>query len=217
MILYRLPILIAVMGLVYIYIVPAEPFAIKLIFKIVPMLMIIYYAATKMDENKKPVHRLLLIGLFICMIGDATIHWFIIGLAAFLIGHLFYIAGFITQWKFSIGRFLAIVPIGIYGFLVGREIIEAVQDKGQQSLILPIIFYMLTISVMAWTAIMTRNKWATIGSLLFVISDSILAWNKFVVPLQYADSLIMLTYYAAQFFIAHSLWTISGKRKQIIW
>ena len=39
------------------------------------------------------------------------------------------------------------------------------------------------------------------GALLFVISDSLLAINKFYQPFSIADNLIMLTYGFAQFYI----------------
>ena len=39
------------------------------------------------------------------------------------------------------------------------------------------------------------------GSILFVISDSILAYNKFVFPISYSGLAIMSTYMAAQYLI----------------
>jgi uncharacterized membrane protein YhhN len=45
------------------------------------------------------------------------------------------------------------------------------------------------------------GKWMMLGALLFVISDSILAINKFYQPFEAAGVLIMLTYGLAQFFI----------------
>jgi uncharacterized membrane protein YhhN len=42
------------------------------------------------------------------------------------------------------------------------------------------------------------------GALLFVISDSLLAINKFYKPLPFAALFIMLTYCAAQYFIVRA-------------
>ncbi|MDQ6597861.1 lysoplasmalogenase family protein [Bacillus salipaludis] len=58
---------------------------------------------------------------------------------------------------------------------------------------------------MCWTGFLSQNIWAIIGSILFVLSDSILSWNLFVSEIPYSDILIMTTYYTAQFLIAHSL------------
>jgi uncharacterized membrane protein YhhN len=47
----------------------------------------------------------------------------------------------------------------------------------------------------------SAGKWMMVGALLFVISDSTLAINKFYKPFEMAGVIIMLTYGAAQFFI----------------
>ena len=41
-----------------------------------------------------------------------------------------------------------------------------------------------------------------VGALSFIVSDSILAVNKFVVPIPLAKPLVMVTYYLGQHFIA---------------
>ena len=45
------------------------------------------------------------------------------------------------------------------------------------------------------------NDMFVFGALMFVLSDSLLAINKFLEPLPYAGISIMLTYCAAQYFI----------------
>jgi uncharacterized membrane protein YhhN len=45
------------------------------------------------------------------------------------------------------------------------------------------------------------GKWMMVGALLFVISDSVLAINKFYLPFDGAGVIIMLTYGLAQLFI----------------
>jgi uncharacterized membrane protein YhhN len=45
------------------------------------------------------------------------------------------------------------------------------------------------------------NRYFVAGAVLFVLSDSLLAINKFYQPLAFAGTLIMLTYCAAQYFI----------------
>lgn len=67
---------------------------------------------------------------------------------------------------------------------------------------------------MAWSAIMTGNKWAIAGSFLFVLSDSILSWNLFVSDVPQSSLLIMSTYYTAQFLIAHSLGSLLTKSRK---
>ncbi|RDW22468.1 lysoplasmalogenase [Oceanobacillus arenosus] len=217
MIIYRFPILILMMVLVYLYIVPAEPFIFKLFFKLIPIVMIIIYAFRQLPWKKTPTHSLILIGLSFCIIGDATLHWFLIGLSAFLIGHLFYMIGFLLKWKFSKVRFMMLIPIAVYGLFFGNDLVKFLHFNGDAALIFPILCYLIVISFMAWSAIMTGNKWAILGSILFVISDSILAWHLFISPVKLSEPLIMLNYYGGQFLIANSLGTIVAKNRLIVW
>lgn len=58
--------------------------------------------------------------------------------------------------------------------------------------------YTVLLSLMCWTASLQGNKYLTIGAFLFLISDLILAWNKFTSPIPSAHYLIMIPYYAGQ-------------------
>ncbi|MBS4172821.1 lysoplasmalogenase [Bacillus sp. FJAT-49736] len=200
-----LPICILITGLLYIFVIPEQPLLVKILFKLIPMWLIIWYGYLQIPAKKTKTFWILLLGLFCCMLGDGLIYWFIIGLTAFLIGHLFYIAAFLRKWRYSALRFAAILPLAAYAFIIGRKIIMACIQDGNNALIIPVIIYIIVISFMAWLAIMTGNPLAIMGSILFVISDSILSWNKFVNPISYSDVLIMITYYSAQFLIARSI------------
>jgi alkenylglycerophosphocholine/alkenylglycerophosphoethanolamine hydrolase len=206
---YRLPVLILLMSLLYIFVIPSDPLAVKLLFKLIPMWLIIVYAYIRIPTPRRRYHWLLLIGLFFCMLGDGLLGWFIVGLSAFLIGHLFYLSGFLSNWRFSKPRFATLVPIALYGSFMGWEIVHALIQDNNEALIIPVILYVSVISLMLWSAIMTGHRWAIIGSILFTISDSILSWNLFVSDISFSGPLIMTTYYAAQFCIAYSIRTIA--------
>jgi Predicted membrane protein len=197
-----MPALILLMGLLYIFIIPAEPHAVKLFFKAIPMILIIVYAYFQPAKNRKRFQQILLAGLVFCIIGDVTLDHFILGLSAFLIGHLFYLSGFFSQWTFSVWRLVTIVPIGAYAVYMGGELLDALTKSGDGSLKGPVLVYVTAIALMGWSAIMSGNSWAIAGALLFMASDSILAWNKFISEVAGSDILIMTTYYAAQFCIA---------------
>lgn len=207
--------IILIMGIIYIFVIPNNPMGVKLLFKIIPMLLIIYYGLQRLPIERHLTHYLILFGLGFSMIGDGTLHWFIIGLSAFLIGHLFYIGAFLRQLQWSWQRMLSIIPLLLFGLFIGYRLVESLRMDANDTLIIPVIIYILAIMAMCWLATMTNNIWAIIGSVLFVISDSILAWNKFVSVIDFADVLIMVTYYAAQFFIAHCLTTIANTRRSI--
>lgn len=194
-----LPAAILVMGLVYIFGSSA------LVFKLIPMWLILIYAYLQKPSVKGRYSLITLIGLFFCMLGDGLLQWFMIGLSAFLIGHLFYTAAFITRWRFSWLRFLTIIPILIFSAVMGYQLYHALIDSGDGGLVIPVFIYLVAIASMGWFSIMTGNKWAILGSLLFITSDSILSWNMFVSDVSYSGPLIMSTYYTAQFLISKSI------------
>ena len=200
-----LSLFILLMSMVYIFFIPSEPFLVKILFKLIPMWLIIYFAFVQKTEDTRNNKKMILVGLFFCMLGDGLLHWFIIGLSFFLIGHIIYIFGFLKQWNFSKLRCLSILPLLAFSFTIGQKLVNTLQQSGQDGLVIPVIFYIVAISTMAWAAFMTGNLYAIIGSLLFVISDSILSWNMFISNVPYSHILIMTTYYAAQYCIASSI------------
>lgn len=197
--------LILLMSIMYIFFIPSEPFAVKILFKLIPMWLIIYYAFIQKTEGVRQNKGLILTGLFFCMLGDGLLHWFVIGLSCFLIGHIIYTFGFLKQWTFSKLRCLSILPLFVFDLIMGEKLIHALQLSGKDELILPVLFYIGAISIMAWAAFMTGNLYAIFGSLLFVISDTILSWNMFISDVPYSHFLIMATYYSAQYCIASSI------------
>jgi uncharacterized membrane protein YhhN len=73
---------------------------------------------------------------------------------------------------------------------------------------LPVRIYGVVLSFMLMLArhtMLGKNKkaalWMTMGAILFVTSDSLLAFNKFFSSFNYAGIIIMLTYGLAQLLI----------------
>ena len=80
------------------------------------------------------------------------------------------------------------------------------KDNVNKSLLIPIIIYMITITIMAISA-SERNtnpesyRLILLGAILFVLSDTLIAIDKFVVPVPFQTFLIMGTYVLAQYLI----------------
>lgn len=217
MVLYRLPIMIFTLSLVYIFIAPEEPYSLKLFLKILPMIAIILYAFRITPKEKRLVHKFLLIGLVISCIGDVLIQWELIGLTVFFLVQLFYSIGLFSMANFTKLRMLTCIPILLYTCLFGTSLIMELQDQHDTALIFPVIAYILLISITLCSAISTGNKPAMLGAFLFVISHSFLVWNLFIGSAEDMKAIIMLSYYAAQFFIAVSLHSIVERKRRIIW
>jgi uncharacterized membrane protein YhhN len=144
-----------------------------------------------------------LVGDVLLMFEDDSINFFLFGLISFLLAHGFYIMVFLNKMnclKKPI-PFITILIIYALGFLY-------MLYDGLGSMLLPVVIYMLTILSMAITAVLRKDhvpnlsyNLVLIGVLLFLISDSILAVNKFYGKVPFEHLFIMGTYAFAQYCI----------------
>ncbi|MGN1401965.1 MAG: lysoplasmalogenase [Bacillus sp. (in: firmicutes)] len=174
-------------------------------FKLIPMLLILAFLYTNREKSAASYTTPLLIGLFFCMLGDAFIIFsFIAGLAAFLLGHLFYVFAFWKRRRLPQHRYWYLMFLLLYGLFFAFRFTGTLVGQDQAGLAVAVTLYIAVISMMGWFAFLTADRFALFGSLLFILSDTILAWNRFMEPVPYAGEWIMLTYYSAQLLIASS-------------
>lgn len=145
------------------------------------------------------------LGDVLLMFENSDSNFFIFGLIAFLLAHIFYIILFDQirvkeNFKQSL---LPLIPIAVYYFVL----ISVLQPK-LGSMQKPVRIYGLVISIMLSFAIdLWRLKDKAIagliilGALFFISSDSILAINKFYKQFDYAGIAVMSTYCIAQLLI----------------
>ena len=136
---------------------------------------------------------------------------FLMGLSAFLIGHLCWIGAFVSgPFVSEKGNTGWIIPavLGLYG--VGL-ITWLWPELGE--MLIPVIIYALTICTMAIVAGRRSGRvsplsfqWTLAGALIFVVSDSVIAINRFALPFQESGVIIMLTYCLAQLLIVYGLY-----------
>jgi alkenylglycerophosphocholine hydrolase len=140
------------------------------------------------------------IGLALGAVGDVVLELghFLPGLVAFLIGHLFYVAAFWREQR-AFSPLAALPPLIYIAALLSLVLPGAGAFAG------PIAVYGVVIGIMAWRATAWGNTLGIIGAYVFAFSDSVIAINKFLLPLSYGPPLIILTYWTAQFLIAASV------------
>ena len=192
------------MGLVYIFLIPHEPVGLKIAMKLIPMLLIIVYAATNMSYVSPRYKKIIVVGLIVSMVADGVIYWFMAGLVTFFIAHILYVVAFRTASRKSV-PLVAAIPLLLYGMLMIVWIAGPQLVSGEVVLGVAIIAYITVITLMGWMAIRTRLPLVIIGALLFIASDSFLAIDRFFVALPAREALVMITYYAAQVFFAASI------------
>lgn len=154
--------------------------------------------------------NMILSGLFFSLLGDIFIMLpsdkFIQGLISFLIAHIFYIIAFNSNITQPVS-YLYILPFIIYGFLMFGYLYSNL-DK----LKIPVIVYITIIMIMVFESLssylLLKNTYsllAFIGAFLFMISDTVLAIDKFKKKFKLAELIILSTYFSAQVFIALSI------------
>jgi uncharacterized membrane protein YhhN len=178
---------------------------------LLPLLMILLLQKINLSGSR--LNRLMLTGLIFSWSGDVILEFsktnagmFVPGLLCFLLAHVMYFLVFITTpGKNSIlsNRLWLLLPVMIYGTgLVSYLYRDLAEMK------LPVIIYAIVILTMLSGAIYRKEKvnrrsyllvlW---GAILFVISDSSIAVNKFSLQFESSEIVIMSTYILAQYLI----------------
>lgn len=180
------------------------------------MMLIGYYLSDGSTRNNSFVRA-----MFFCLAGDILLLaqgkdeiFFILGLLAFLVGHVLYILAYRQlQWKDRSGELMGTQKMR-YAFpviLVGTGLL-VVLIPGLAHLVVPVIAYSIVLMLMVITAIFRYGRTSPgsfvlvlIGAIFFMTSDSLLAVNKFYAPFDFAAPLIMLTYCLAQYLIVEGV------------
>jgi uncharacterized membrane protein YhhN len=149
------------------------------------------------------------VGLALSAVGDlllATGEHFVAGLLAFLVAHLAYTFALLSDERRL--RLERALPFVVW-ILAARVYLQ----PNLYSMAGPVTVYMLAIGLMMWRAAArvgrkgapTPAEWSGLaGAVLFGLSDTILAVNRFRTPLPFADVLVMVLYWAGQYGIARS-------------
>lgn len=160
-------------------------------------------------------NRLTLSALVFSFLGDCILlfahespNYFMLGLIAFLIAQVLYSLAFFRDFKNNpqaaktYGHLMLFV-MGVFSMSFYSLIRDYLGD-----LRLPVMAYMFVISIMAILAgyryrrvNISSFRLVYLGAVFFVISDSTLAYNKFVEPFAFSGMIITATYMLAQYLI----------------
>jgi uncharacterized membrane protein YhhN len=154
-----------------------------------------------------------LIGDVLLMFDDQYPQLFLLGLLAFLTAHVCYTAFFIRDiflarpWKQHWSQLAMSTVLVVYAvefYILNREAFG--------SLWLPTLLYICVIAAMGIAATMRDRDRpgkaygiTVAGAVLFIVSDSLLALNKFVMPFPFADALVLGFYAAAQLLLVSGI------------
>lgn len=160
----------------------------------------------------------IIIGLIFCLGGDVFLmfpeRFFMPGLISFLLGHISYIVGFGMPISKLGNEMAAILIAVVLLFLAGWVYVRlatGMQVSGKKRMRIPVLFYTIVITVMVFSALMTlfNDDWymfssilVSVGAILFLVSDIMNAWVRFVERIPNQRLWIMSTYHLAQLCIA---------------
>lgn len=138
----------------------------------------------------------LIAALVFCLLGDVYLmlpgNYFIAGLTAFLLAQLAYAAdfqaGLVERAVWTTAVFVVALPVSL-------RVIGAIKETAVKA---AVVLYMVTISLMAGSAIASGSLIGAAGALLFVASDSMIAWDMFVRRIPRGHLWVMVTYHLAQ-------------------
>ena len=155
---------------------------------------------------------------------------FLLGLGAFLAAHWLYIQAFAShlaacRQQAALPADPLSLPLAAACGAYAASFFQLLRSSGDMAPALqpPVAFYAFSIGTMLWFALRVfrapsapggsnsssksggvRSGVALVGALLFVVSDSVLGYNKFVAPLAHQKVAVMVTYYGAQICLAFS-------------
>ncbi len=176
------------------------------------------WPATDTPSASRTYARTILLGMVFSCMGDIFLMLpfdaFVPGLIAFLLAHLCYIVAF--RAGFRAGRWL-VLAAALLALFAGINL-AGLWPLLPNDLRIPVVVYVAVLALMATLALarawshasttapaLQGARWAAIGAILFVISDSVLAWDRFGGGLPAATLCVLSTYYAAQYCIARSV------------
>lgn len=181
--------------------------------------LLIWLAASASAPVSARYRGIILLGLFFSLVGDVCLmlpaDLFLPGLVAFLLAHLCYIAAF-AHGSDARMRLLCIALFAVFG---GANL-YGLLPRLPADMRVPVLVYVAALVVMAGLALARSRslrisrahpvlagsaRAAATGAALFVLSDTLLAWNRFGGGIPLASLWVLSSYFIAQWYIARSV------------
>ena len=176
--------------------------------KPLPIIGLFFFLLVNFIIDPNPIYLIILLALLFSVAGDIFIvleNKFVFGLASFLLCHILYIFYFyMRKIEYS---YMTIIITLIFAALFFVFLILKRNNNLKNSMIIPVIIYVLVLSIMLISAVsfdIGRYKHLylfSIGAILFFISDASLSIDKFVYNYKFTYIIVLLTYYLSQTFI----------------
>ena len=147
--------------------------------------------------------RLVLAALVLSLAGDVLLlregtTAFSGGLVSFLLAHLAYLLAFLTLGFRAWWALAGLLITAALSLTAGRRIVRGAADQGGAALGAGVTAYLLVISAMVITASGTGRPLVLLGAVSFLVSDTVLALDRFVGQRPHARMVVIATYHVGQ-------------------
>lgn len=164
-------------------------------------LLLLVACALALQPTSPPERAWFVAALLLGAAGDVLLmlprDLFLPGLLAFLLGHLAYIAGFISTGPSGPRAGLAAVLVAIALVSILPRVLRGV-TRETPALAAAVVAYAVVIGGMVVAAFASRQPVAVVPALLFLGSDTLIAFRRFVAPRPWMPVAITVTYHLAQ-------------------
>jgi uncharacterized membrane protein YhhN len=192
----------AAFAVLFIVLLPFEPYPGNFVIKAIPAISLAVLAFVAVSGSR---NKLLFTALLFCAAADIALElaagkYFVTGLGLFLIAHIFFIITFSRDFKFQNSRIPVIVMLVVYSMMMAFILTPSLKEMA-----IPVYTYMTVLTLMGIFASLrsAKNAFTLYGAISFIVSDSVLAINKFMIPVAAADYIVMATYYLSLFLIVY--------------
>lgn len=172
-------------------------------------LALLVVAAITLDPIDATARGWFVAALVLSLVGDVFLmlpsEKFLQGLVSFLAGHVAYVIGLGYLGWSAVGLAIAVALVVVSLVVVGTRIVKSVRSGDEPDFAIPVAVYMAVISAMVVAAGASGVAIALVGALLFYVSDSLIAWTRFIQPMRWGSVAVMVTYHLAQFALVISL------------
>lgn len=123
---------------------------------------------------------------------------FIPQMLCFALAHAAYMCYFLPRARLAPRAFSGVL-IGVLLLFLFVFIVPGADDPAER---IGVAVYGIVIAAMLYSVLQYRGPyaaWFRLAALLFVFSDAVIAWNRFVAPVPCRTYVVMLTYYLAQY------------------
>lgn len=177
------------------------------------VLVALIAAAVLMGAADTTTGRWLLAALVLSLAGDVALlsdseGRFVLGLGSFLLAHVAFVVAFVHAGM-PRGD-LALIGLALVAGLaavVGGRVVPNAAREGGRPLAGAVTAYVAVIGAMVLVAWATGRPLVALGASIFMVSDAVLALDRFVRPRRFGSLAVMVTYHLGQVLIVVGLLT----------